>query len=178
MDESIGFGVPLTPTNAKSRVYSEGVPFPNQPEIPQLSNRSVLIGTFSSYQPVLSKSGRAVYTEVTFSVSNMFQDASGDTKPGSSIVVILRGGTIQTEVGVVLSYLTQRLSYCVKPGDTYLLVLSFQRDGNFYVIGKDWDLTSGTAELNSFKGAGVPSMLVGLSVPQLISTLNAQFGVQ
>jgi hypothetical protein len=178
MDESIGFGVPLTPANAKSRVYSEGVPFPNQPELPELSNRSIVIGTFVSYQPVLSKSGRAVYTEATFSVSNVFQDASGTVKPGSSIVVILRGGTVQTDAGVVLSYLTQRLSYCVGPGNTYLLAFSFQPNGNFYVIGKDWDLTTGTAKLNSFNGAGVPSTLVGLSIPQLISTLNAHFGIQ
>src|ERR1700689_524916 len=43
MDESIGFGVPLTPANAKSVVYSEGVPIANQSEILPLPNRSVVI---------------------------------------------------------------------------------------------------------------------------------------
>jgi hypothetical protein len=123
-DEIIGLGVPLTPANAKSSVFSFGVPSPNQQEIPQLPNRTVVIGTFQSYQPVLSKSGRAIYTEVTLSVSNVFQDA-GNLGSGSTLTLILNGGTVTTQSGTVLSFLTNPSQFSIKPGWTYLFALSY-----------------------------------------------------
>jgi hypothetical protein len=99
-DELIGLGAPLTPANVRSKGFSEGgVPLPNQQEIPQLANRTLVTATFESYQPVLSKSGRTIYTEVMFSVSNVFQDAAGDVTPSAQLAVILNGGTVNTEAG-------------------------------------------------------------------------------
>jgi hypothetical protein len=167
-DDFIGMGVPLTPSSAKSRAFSEGVPSPNQPEIPQLPNRTVVIGTFLSYQPVLSKSGRAIYTEVTLSVSNS----------SSALTLILNGGTVITQSGGVLSFLTNPSQFSIKPGRTYLFALSFYSRGGFYRVGKSWDLSGGTVQSNSPVSAQNPSTLVGMSVQQLIASLNAQFGIQ
>jgi hypothetical protein len=176
-DGLIGLPVPLTPANVKGSGIALGVPLPNQTEIPALPNRAVLIATFSSYQPVLSKSGRAIYTEATFSVSNVFQDATGSIQPGSNIVVILPGGTVTTQ-GIVLSFLTQRRMYFVAPGRTYLLALSLHSNGTFYGLGKDWDLTSGVVIPDFSASKQVPSTLVGLTLQQLITRLNAQLGIQ
>jgi hypothetical protein len=106
-DQLIGDRKPLTPENVKGTVISEGVPLPNQSEIPELPNRALVIATFISYQPVLSKSGKVIYTEATFSVNNMFEDNSGHAIPGSNLVLIIPGGTVVTTNGVVLSFLTQ-----------------------------------------------------------------------
>lgn len=177
-DDLIGLGVPLTPANAKSRAFSVGVPFPNQPEIPQLPNRTVVIGTFQSYQPVLSKSGRAIYTEVTLSLSNVFQDAAGDLGSSATLTLILNGGTVITQSGVVLSFLTNPAPYSIKPGRTYLFALSFYSNGGFYREGKSWDLSGGTVQTNSSFSAQTPSTLIGMSLQQLITVLNAQFGIE
>lgn len=177
-DESIGLGVPLTPTNVRSRAFSQGVPLPNQQEIPPFPNRSLVIATFDSYQPVLSSSGRSIYTEVLLTVKNVFQDAAGGVTPGAQLVLILNGGTVSTQAGVVLSYLTQRRQFYIKPGSTYLLALSYYSNGNFYQLGKSWDLTDGTAKANFPSTQQTPSTLVGLPVQQLIATLNAQFGIK
>ena len=177
-DDFIGLGVPLTPSNAKSAGFSEGVPSPNQQEIPQLPNRTVVIGTFQSYQPVLSKSGRAIYTEVTLSVSNLFQDAAGNLGSGSTLTLILNGGTVLTQSGVVLSFLTNPSPFSIKLGRTYLFALSFYSSGGFYREGKSWDLSGGTVQLNSPVSAQTPSTLIGMSLQQLIAVLNAQFGIQ
>ena len=177
-DDVIGLGVPLTPANVKSKGISEGVPSPNQPEIPRLPNGTVVIGTFDSYQPVLSKSGRAIYTEATFFISNVFQDAAGDVRPGAHLVVIINGGTVQTDAGVVLSFLTQPQSFSVHVGRTYLLATSYEPMGDFYRLGKTWDLTDGVVRTNFSSGPRIPSTLAGISVQQLVVALDAQFGIQ
>jgi hypothetical protein len=177
-DDLIGLGVPLTPSNAKSRAFSVGVLSPNQQEIPQLPNRTVVIGTFQSYQSVLSKSGRAIYTEVTLSVGNVFQDAAGDLGSSATLTLILNGGTVTTQSGVVLSFLTNPSQFSIKPGRTYLLALSFYSNGGFYRLGKSWDLTGGTVQPNSPVSAQSPSTVNGMNVQQLIAALNAQFGIQ
>jgi hypothetical protein len=177
-DEVIGLGVPLTPDNVKSKFFSEGVPSPNQTEIPQFPHRSVVIGTFDAYQPVLSKSGRAIYTEATFFVSNVFQDAAGDLRPGAHLVVIINGGTVQTEAGVVLSFLTNPQYISVHVGRTYLLAISYEPMGDFYRLGKTWDLTDGVVRTNFSTSPRVPSTLAGMSVQQLVVALDTQFGIQ
>jgi hypothetical protein len=174
----IGLGVPLTPANAKSRAFSLGVPLADQQEIPQLPNRTVVIGTFQSYQPVLSKSGKAIYTEVAVSVSNVFEDAAGDLASNSILTLILNGGTVTTQSGAVLSFLTNPSQFSIKPGRSYLLALSFYAKGDFYRLGKSWDVTAGTVQANSPFSSRTPSTLVGMRVEQLIAMLNSRFGIR
>jgi hypothetical protein len=171
-DGLIGLTTALTPETAKGSGFSEGVTYGPQAEFPTLPNRSVVIARFASYQPVLSRSGRSIYTEVTFSVSDVFQESGGDT-PGAAIVVTLPGGTVIAPTGGVLSFLTQPRPYYVKPGNTYLLVLEYRSDGNFYMLGKTWDLTSGIVQQN-FSAPKNASKLAGLTVQQLKSELAAQ----
>lgn len=174
-DQIIGYREPLTPANVKGTGVSEGVPLRNQSEIPELPNRTLVIGTFNSYQPVLSRSGRAIYTEATFFVSNMFEDNSGHAIPGSTLVMIIPGGTVSTNA-VVLSFLTQPRQYSVSVGKTYLLAMSYHANGTFFMLGKDWDVTDGVVKANFSVSPNAPASLIGLNLQQLVAKLNSQFG--
>ena len=171
-DGLIGLPSPITALNMKSTGFSEGVLI-DRSEIPSVPDRSVVIATFISYRPVLSRSGRSIYTEATLSLGSVFEDA-GSNAPGSNIVLILPGGTISTTRGV-FSFLTQARQYFIKPGSTYLLVMSFHRQGSFYMLAKDWDLTGGAVQRNFPTSKNAPSSLVGLTIQQLIATLATQF---
>ncbi len=173
-DQLIGYRTPLTPETAKGSGLSEGVPFPNQEEIPKLPDRSVLIATFLSYQPVLSRSGRAIYTEVTFLANNTFEDASGHATPGSTFVLIVPGGTVTTSSGVTLSFMTQPRLYSINIGRTYLLAMSYRATGEFFMVGQDWDVTDGVVRANFPPSSKTPATLIGLSLQQLTAKLDAQ----
>ena len=112
------------------------------------------------------------------SVSNVFQDASASLAPVAQMVLILNGGTVSTEEGVVLSFLTQPRQISIHAGRTYLLALSFYSSGGFYRLGKSWDLTDGTVKANFPSSKQIPSTLIGMSLQQLITALDAQFGIQ
>jgi hypothetical protein len=86
-----------------------------------------VLATFTSYRPVLTESGRAIYTEATFLVSNTFEDKSGHAAPGSYLVLIIPGGTVIAN-GAVLSFLTQPRQYSVSLGKTYLLAIADHSD--------------------------------------------------
>jgi hypothetical protein len=111
-------------------------------------------------------------------VSNVFQDAAGDLGSGSTLTLILKGGAVTTQSGVVLSFLTNPTQFSIKPGRTYLFALSFYSNGGFYRLGKSWDLSGGAVKPNSPVSAQAPSTLNGMNVQQLIAALNAQFGIQ
>lgn len=175
-DQLIGYREPLTPSNAKGSGISVGVPLPNQGEIPDVPSRAVVIGTFASYQPVLSNSGRAIYTEATFLVNYMFEDSSGTARPGGTFTLIIPGGTVRTDSGAVLSFLTQPRAYSVTVGRMYLLTMSYNAGGTFFILAKDWDVTDGIVRANFSASPSAPASLIGLSLQQLVAKLKAQFG--
>jgi hypothetical protein len=166
---------PLTPGSVKGAGISEGVPLANQSEIPDLPNRALVIGTFISYQPVLSRSGRAIYTEATFSVIRRFEDTSTHATSGSSFVLIIPGGTVTTH-GMVLSFLTQPRHFSVSPGRTYLLAMSYHAEGAFFILGKDWDVTEGVVKVDVSTPRNAPTSFIGLTMQELVAKLDAQFG--
>ena len=66
----------------------------------------------------------------------------------------------------------------VHVGRTYLLAISYQPMGDFFRLGKTWDLTDGVVKANFSTGPRVPSTLAGMTVQQLVVALNAQIGVR
>jgi hypothetical protein len=173
---------PLTPENAQYHRVSQGVSIEGQPEIPEVSNRAVVIAKFVGYRSHLTASGREVYTEVTFQVANVFQDASGSVTPESEIAVLVRGGTVKTVDGKVISYLTDPRAYFIQPQGTYLLALSHYEEGDFYKLAEDWDLSDGVVRANSERGIALArqgkSALVSLSRDQLIRLLSERFSTK
>jgi hypothetical protein len=178
-DGLIGARYALTPDEASRHGISEGSSYDRPAEIPEFPNRVVLIGTFSAYKCVLTSSTRAIYTEVTIDVSNVFEDASGRARAGGRIIVIFPGGTVKTAAGQIISYLTQPRAYFMQPNKVYLLALGYHADGDFYGFAKDWDVSDGTVRADSgidrVREQEGNSTLIGLTRDQLIRSLSEHF---
>ena len=171
---------PLTPENASRTVVSIGAVLADAPEMPERPNRAVVIGTTTDYRSVLSASGRAIYTELAIKIERVFEDVSGHATAGEVLTLALSGGTVRTKDGAVISYLTQPRRYSVRPGRTYLFVLQYKSEGDFYTHVSDWDLTDGVVRPNSesdkVRASEGRSALVGLTEAQLLADLAKRFG--
>jgi hypothetical protein len=172
-DKALGYESPLTPESAPGYHIPEGgVYYPNGPsEFNTFENRAVLIGTFTKSKGVVTQSGRAIY-----------EDVSGHATPGSDITLIFAGGAIKTGDGRVISFLLDPRTYFPQPGRTYLMVLGYHPDGDFYGREKEWDVSDGIARPNSdfdrTLGEKGRSSVIGLTTDQLIRFLNERFSVR
>jgi hypothetical protein len=149
------------------------------PEIRDIPSRAILIATFTAHESRLTASGVGVYTEITFHVSEVFEDVSGHSEPGSDITVLVPGGSVKTASGQVISFRTQARPYFVEPGKTYLLVMQYRPEGDYYVEATTWDLSDGVVRANEAievrrqqKGGAT---LIGLTRDQLTRLLRARF---
>jgi hypothetical protein len=178
-DGLIGARSALTPEEATQHGIAEGAHFATEAEIPDIPDRAVLIGRFSGFRSVLTASTRAIYTEVSVDVSNVFEDVAGHAKPGGQITIILAGGTVKTLAGQIISYLTQPRAYSIQPNKAYLLVLGYYAEGDSYGLAKDWDITDGTVKANTAldmqRAKDGKSTLVGMTKDQLINSLTGRF---
>jgi hypothetical protein len=170
---------PLTPENAALHQVFPGRVSTRDPEIRQVPNRAVFIAAFSEYRSILTASGREIYTEVKFRTGKVFQDEVGHATPQSDITALVRGGTVKTKDGKTISYLTSPRAFSVQPHHTYLLVLSYYADGDFYKIDRSWDISDGVVRVNSEveqkRVQEGKSTLVGLTTDQLIRSLEERF---
>src|ERR1019366_5630379 len=95
----------------------------------------------------------SLYTEVTVAVDMVFEDRSGsEAFAGRSITIMISGGTVILRSGRVLSYDTEPRQYSLQPGHKYLLVLSYYKAGDYYVVMDDWDISDGTVRPNTQPG--------------------------
>jgi len=183
-DSQIGQFGTLTPKTAVHTSTGDYVaPVHDDPEIRDLrAEDAAVVGTFSRYRTALSSSGRAIYTDVIFSVGHVFKDAErGRALAGLEITVSVPGGTTQSAAGTI-SYMTDPQAYFMQPGRTYLLVLYYVADGDFYVGTPSWELSGGVVKANSYRSQamgsrGVPT-IVGLTKDELIRTLDERFSAR
>jgi hypothetical protein len=170
---------PLTPESAPLHHEFPGRFSTRDSEIRDVPNRAVLIATFSEYRSVLTASGHEIYTEAKFRVGNVFQDTAGHAVPHSDITILVRGGTVNTNDGKTISYLTDPRKFSIQPQRTYLLVLGYHIDGDFYKIDRSWDVSDGMVRVNSEveqkRVQEGRSTLVGLTTEQLIRSLGERF---
>ena len=183
-DKAVGHESPLTPESALGYHISEGgVHYPSGPsEFNNFENRAVLIGTFVKSRSVLTQSGKAIYTEATIHVTNVFEDVSGHAAPASDITLIFAGGTVKTADGRMISFLVDPRAYFPQPGKTYLMVLGYHSYGDFYGRDKEWDISNGVAKPNSdfdrTLGEKGQSAVIGLTTDELIRSLNERFSAK
>jgi hypothetical protein len=145
-------------------------------------NRVVLTGTFTKHRSVLSASEFSLYTEVTVHVDEVFEDrgASGAVH-GGDVTVVISGGTVTLASGRTLTYGTEPVQFSLQPDHKYLLVLSYCREGNYFVDMDDWDISDATVRPNTAPGEyrakhGLSS-LSGLTLEQLGSALGKLLNV-
>jgi hypothetical protein len=170
-DEDAALELSVTDPHAepRGRGIGDGIP---QTDIQADPNRVVLTGTFSKHRSVLSASEFSLYTEVTVHVDEVFEDrgASGAVH-GGDVTIVISGGTVTLASGRTLTYGTEPVQFSLQPDHKYLLVLSYYREGNYFVDMDDWDISDGTVRPNTAPGEyrakhGLSS-LSGLSVEQL-----------
>ena len=146
-------------------------------EIPPTLNRVVLTGTFTTHRSVLSASEFSLYTEVTVHVDEVFEDRGASSAVhGGDVTIMLRGGTVVLATGRVLTFNTQPIEFCLQPDHKYLLVLSYHREGDFFIVRGDWDISDGIVRPNTgpgeYRAKHGLSSLNGLPVQQLDTALG------
>jgi hypothetical protein len=177
-DKAFGGAEPLTPDTAGRNHISEGsVVYGNVPEIPPLGPESaVIVARFNSYVPVLSDSHRSVYTEINLAVQQVVHAAGDPLHPGDSITVLRGGGTVVYADGRVLSYLADPASFSIQPNHTYLLIVSRKSDGQFYLVDKGWDVSTGIVTPNdlyeTIRTQRGEAQLAGLPLDTAVSILT------
>ena len=143
------------------------------PEVQAVPDRAVLTGKFTEHHSVLSASEYSLYSEVTIHVDQVFDDRTGrgTLAPGQDITILFDGGTVILPGGRVLSHHTEPVDFCLEPEHKYLLVLSYQREGDFYILESDWDITDGIVRPNTYRTQSLAkrglSLLNGLKAEEL-----------
>ena len=175
-DKLIGKELPLTPESARASHLSEGAFIGIPPDVPGVENRQVLIGTFVSYEPVLSESKRSIYTEVVFRPEVVLERAGvANLSNTAAVTVIVPGGTVVNPDGSVLSFMTNPRHEFIAPGKRYLLVLSYHSDGDFNMLVRAWDISDGTAKpgYNTLH-----SPLLGLVTDRILPVVRSRIGLR
>jgi hypothetical protein len=174
-DGLIGKDRPLTPASARTTYLAEGAFIGIPPEVPTVENRQVLIGTFVSFEPILSESKKSIYTEVVFHVEEVLEHSQSDNSSSNFITVIVPGGTVVNPDGSVLSFMTNPRQEFIIPSKRYLLVLSYHSPGDFNMLVRAWDISNGTAR-SGFNT--LQSRFVGLPLRDLVPIVRSRIGVQ
>jgi hypothetical protein len=144
-----------------------------EPEITELPNRTILTAIFTKYRSVLSASEFSIYTEVTMHVEEVFEDQTGlgHLVPHADITIMLNGGTVSLRSGRILSDNTQPRDLFLQPGHRYLLLLSYNNQGDWYECDDSWDISDGIVRANTprtqYLTRAGRSSLNGLTVQQL-----------
>lgn len=104
-------------------------------------------------------------------MADIFEDASGKLRSGSTMTAIVPGGTVPDFDGRAISFLTHPRQCFVEPGKTYLLAASYRPLEEFFVIDRSWDLSTGIVEPNFLTRR---SDFAGLTTAQLIERLRRE----
>ena len=120
------------------------------PEIRDYPNRAIVIGRFINHHSVLSRSGYSLYTEITLSVEQVFENQTGShsLSPQQEITVVVPGGTVALPSNRTLTYLTRPREWSLQPNRIYLLLLSYHGEGEFYFVMGDWEVSDGAIRPN------------------------------
>jgi len=148
----------------------EGVsprPSAGSPEIPTFDGRVLVIGRVVAHRSILSASERSIYSETDVTAEMVFESGPTSLIAGSTISILVAGGTVRLPNGQVISFLTQPRAFSIQTGRVYLMALRWYPKGDFYALRESWDLTSGTVQPNSRLGVwrkeNGGSRIIGLS---------------
>jgi len=148
------------------------------PEIQHHPNRAVVAGTFTSHRSTLSASAFSLYSEITLNVAQVFENRTGSQHlaPHQDITIVINGGTVTLRSGRTLSYDTQPRTDSLQPAHTYLVVLSYHPEGDFYSYHNTWDISDGMTQpidcRSKYWARSGRSSLSGLSSWQLGPALS------
>lgn len=182
-DKLIGSATRLSESGPHGHPMPIGFPDPSAPELGDLGDGVMVIGTFETYHSVLSASQRSVYTEIGLRILHVFGHPNAPIREGQLIDLDRPGGTIIAPWGETLSYEVHPKQMDLQPAHTYLIGLGYDPSGHSYrtgyEAGKLWDLTDGTVKpgnsLQKTRAEQGISEISGLSVTALIELMDKKF---
>jgi hypothetical protein len=147
------------------------------PEFPDVEGSVWAIGTFESVHVYATDSDyHLLYTEMTIELENVFRAPEYlNLSAGILIDCAVSGGRVKLPNGIINSLQLSPNKHFPQPGHKYLFLLRHIDQGNFFIINKSWDISSGIVrpedpreEDRAARGA---STINGMSVNDLINYL-------
>ena len=150
-----------------------------QPEFPNDPSLVWVIGRFENYHSYLSGTEKSIYTEIDFKVEEAIGAAGPGLKPGAIITLESAGGTVKTKNGVVLSYAIAPRQDALVPNGVYLLQVTYYPKEEFFLVDRQWDVSSGKAvpltALERAREQTGQSLLAGMSTPEISRILRHKY---
>lgn len=149
------------------------------PEIPDYGSRTVVIGSFTDYDTVLSESRRSIYSEMHIRVERVIKTDQANLVSDATINFLALGGAVRVGLSVVEHYLRPRAGALV-PQHRYLLFLRYSPEGDTYDLWKSWELLDGRAmpcqEEDVLGAQRGTSQYAGMNEAEFIAAVSAAVG--
>jgi hypothetical protein len=146
------------------------------PEIPDFGSRTVVIGSFTDYDTVLSESRRSIYSEMHIRVERVLTTVKANLVPGATITVLALGGTVRMGPTVIEHYLHPSSEMLI-PQHRYLLFLYYSPDCDSYDVVKSWELLGGRVlpfqEEDVLRARRGTSLYAGMDEAEFIAAVSA-----
>jgi hypothetical protein len=115
----------------------------SHPEFPKDPSAVWAIGDFQGYRVIPIENGRGAYTEIQFLVQVVISPGSSPISAGNVVDIAMIGGTVIDPNHKVVTSMLDPERFALRPRHSYLLELTYDSSGDFYAVGKHWDVTSG-----------------------------------
>ena len=115
----------------------------SHPEFPKDPSAAWAIGDFLGYRVIPIENGRGAYTEIRFFVQSVISPGSSPISAGNVVDIEMIGGTVIDANQRIVTSMLDPERFSLRPGHSYLVELTYDSSGDFYAVGKRWDVTSG-----------------------------------
>jgi hypothetical protein len=157
------------------------LPTGNRGILPPFIGETVVVGTFNSFDAVLTSSHQAIYSEMHIGVDRVLYP-SDFTISGTTIDIFVPGGCVALPNGKTLAYKNPPRPYGLVQGGRYLLFLTHAEPGDFYLLGDSIMIENGAARpnspdaVNAVKASAWP--FLGLSEDDLANKISTLLTLQ
>jgi hypothetical protein len=150
-DKIFGVGIPIE--QLLENHFSYNNPDPKLPTgnfgiPPAFPDETVVVGTFDSFDEILTASHRAIYSEMHIGVDRAIYPTDS-TAVGTVIDIIEPGGSISLQNGKSISFKTAPRPYGLLPHTRYVLFLRRIEPGDFYILGDSIAIENNVSRPNS-----------------------------
>jgi len=103
-----------------------------------------VVATFDHYLvESIDASFKLLYTEMSFKIGEVIKQPKALFSPGMFFDVDVEGGSLRSPQGDIISWHIPPRRYFVQHGHTYIMQIRPLEAGQFYFIGKVWDVSNG-----------------------------------
>jgi hypothetical protein len=153
----------------------------NGSDVEQIPNSVWVVAKFESYHVFeyqLTPTVQRIYTEISYRTLQVIKrpDSSSLTA-GSVFDECIGGGALREADGSIKQTIGSPAKYFQRPGETYLLQLTYDPVAQYYSTNRRWDVTSGTVvpdtDIQVAYAAERKSPISGLDLTQAIQYLES-----